>query len=629
MRHVLPGLALAAVGAWLRALGQRPFEPMLTHDRVGRVLLQDAAAPWDALVGALGRLAGETVVGLALPDLLLAAGLLLIARAGTPWKPPARLDLPAAILGALMATALAAGLFGFEPYGTDEFSYRFQARLFASGRLTAESPLPLAAFQSTNLVSDGQWYSQYPPGWSLVMAPFQAVPWLIPALLGAGALLFPYRLARQLYGPEAAAFTLLILAASPALLMNAATLFPHAAQVALGCAALELLLRGRGAAGGALLGLVFLMRPLETALLALLVPFAVRDRGTLVPAALGFAAVASLFAGWLLHLRGGFYETAAAVDPESLGHSLPAALWNTAYRLVRLGFWAAPLALLLALKGPQRVLTAGYLVVLTAAFAFFYNLGQVEFSTRYLLLGWVLLTLPAGAAAARHATPGAVLVWLLVSLAAVWPGMVSEARATVAGERQMWGWLREQAAGGALVLVRNTPNRYAKGFVRNEPDLRGPLVMALFLDPETNAEVRRRHAELPAALLDFDFSAGSWRLLPAEGQTNPEDDLLVAGINFANSVGDRKKALETWRRIPDGSPYGVAARMNEARLLFRMGHWEEMLQAIRGVSPSPDLRLMEGQALWHSGRRDEARKVFQDLLADPAVGAQARAWLAR
>lgn len=627
MRHALPGLALAALGAWLRATGQRPFEPMLTHAQVGRVLLQDVAHPWDVLLGLLGRLAGETILGLALPDLLIGAGLLLLARVGAPWKPPARLDVPAAALGALIAVALSAGLFGFEPYSTDEFSYGFQARIFAGGRLTAESPVPLEAFHSANLVNDGQWYSQYPPGWSLLLAPFGAVPWVIPALLGAGVLLFPYRLARLLYGPEAAAFTLLVLAASPAVLMNAATLFPHAAQVALGCAGLELLIRGRAAAGGALLGLVFLMRPLETALLVLLVPLAVPERRRLLPAALGFAAVASLFAGWLLHLQGGFYETAAATDPESLGHSLPAALWNTAYRLVRLGFWAAPLALPLAFRGPQRLLTAGYLALLTLAFAFFYNLGQVEFSTRYLLVGWVLATLPAGVAAARYATPAAVGVWLLVSVCAVWPGVVTSARQTVAGERQMREWLDAQTAGGALVFVRNTPNRFARTFVRNNPSLR-PVVQALFLTPEVNARVRDRFPDLPVAVLDFDFSAGSWRLLP-EGHTDPQDDLLVAGINYANSVGDREKALEAWQRIPDGSAYAAAARLNRARLLFRMGRLDEMLRVLQDVPASPDLRLLQGQALWRLGRVPEARQVFQSVQDDPAVGEQARAWLAR
>lgn len=624
MRHALPGLALAALGAWLRATGQRPFEPMLTHGQVGRILFQDAAQPWDVLLGLLGRLAGETVLGLALPDLLIGAGLLLLARVGTPWKPPARLDLPAALLGAGIAVALAAGIFGFEPYSTDEFSYGFQARIFASGRLTAESPVPLESFHSANLVNDGQWYSQYPPGWSLLLAPFGAVPWLVPALLGAGVLLFPYRLARALYGPQAAAFTLLVLAASPAVLLNAATLFPHAAQVALGCAALELLLRGRGAAGGALLGLVFLMRPLET---ALLLPLAWPARRQVLPAALAFAAVAALLAGWQLHLQGGFYETAAATDPESLGHSLPAALWNTAYRLVRLGFWAAPLALPLAFRGPQRLLTAGYLALLTVAFAFFYNLGQVEFSTRYLLVGWVLATLPAGVAAARYATPAALAVWLLVALGAVWPGMVTAARQTVAGERQMREWLAQQTAGGALVFVRNTPNRFARTFVRNDPSLR-PVVQALFLTPEVNAQVRRRFPDRPVAVLDFDFGSGSWRLLP-EGFADPQDDLIVAGINYANSVGDREKALEAWGRIPAASAYGGAARMNRARLLFRMGRFEEMTRELEGLSVPPDLRLLQGQALWRLGRADAAREVFRGLQDDPSVGEQARAWLGR
>src|SRR5690606_22693700 len=161
--------------------------------------------------------------------------------------------------------------------------------------------------------------------------------------------------------------------------------------------------------------------------------------------------------------------------------------------------WGAPLTTPLLLWGlargsdPLRRLAAAWLALLAVAFAFFYNLGQVEFSTRYLLAAWGLAMLPAGAVAARW-LPGRWRLWALgasgglgrrpagaraagwrlgrgglwalVALAA-WRGWGQGARSTVAAERGPREGLESQGTGGAVVFVRGTPNRYARACVRN------------------------------------------------------------------------------------------------------------------------------------------------------------------
>ncbi len=90
----------------------------------------------------------------------------------------------------LICTAL---LQRFPPSG-DDYSYLYQAKLFASGKIYAEDPLyrltsPLHDCVATNCLKDyqGHRFSKYPPGWPALLAvgALFGVPWLIDPLLGA------------------------------------------------------------------------------------------------------------------------------------------------------------------------------------------------------------------------------------------------------------------------------------------------------------------------------------------------------------------------------------------------------------------------------------------------------------
>jgi hypothetical protein len=80
------------------------------------------------------------------------------------------------------------------PISGDDYSYMYQAKLFAAGKLYAEDPLYDRASSLNNCIatnclkdSHGHRFSQYPPGWPLLLAigAVLGAPWIVNPLLGA------------------------------------------------------------------------------------------------------------------------------------------------------------------------------------------------------------------------------------------------------------------------------------------------------------------------------------------------------------------------------------------------------------------------------------------------------------
>src|SRR5579862_4188549 len=97
------------------------------------------------------------------------------------------------------------------PNSGDEHSYLFQARLFASGRLTAADPLyeraePLNRYLAAFCITDfhGKRFSEYQPGWPMVLALGVAAgaEWLVAPLLGALLVFLMLSYAARRLGPD-------------------------------------------------------------------------------------------------------------------------------------------------------------------------------------------------------------------------------------------------------------------------------------------------------------------------------------------------------------------------------------------------------------------------------------------
>ena len=167
------------------------------------------------------------------------------------------------------------------PVSGDDYAYLFQAELFASGKLYAESPLysrdhPLNDCVMTKCLTDhqGRRFSKYPPGLSVLLAIGVALkaPWLVDPILGALVVYLFLAHVERRHGPELgrACGTLLVL--NGFLVYYAASYRPHLATM-LGVVAAFLLFeetesdsRRAGIlllASGALLGGTTLLRYLD------------------------------------------------------------------------------------------------------------------------------------------------------------------------------------------------------------------------------------------------------------------------------------------------------------------------------------------------------------------------------
>lgn len=117
-----------------------------------------------------------------------------------------------------------------EPHILDASAYVMQAKIFASGWLSAPTPGNLPAFQGPFMVAhDGRWFAQYPPGTSLLLAVgyLARLPWLIEPLLGALALWGVYRLGRAWYGYTTAWLAVFMAALSAFYIYLAASYLSH------------------------------------------------------------------------------------------------------------------------------------------------------------------------------------------------------------------------------------------------------------------------------------------------------------------------------------------------------------------------------------------------------------------
>jgi hypothetical protein len=189
------------------------------------------------------------------------------------------------------------------PYGSlnrDESSYVELAAMLRAGRLTLD-PVVHAGLQPwASGVVDGRIVLKYSPVWPAVLAVADALGSRAAAAAAAGGLLvvLVHALATRVGDGRGARAAAVFVAASPFVLVQAATDLSYVFQLALGLAAALLVLTGRRrttlVAGGVLVGVAFVARPFDA--LLLLVPFvAVAGRRRLLPAAAG--AVPPLVAG--------------------------------------------------------------------------------------------------------------------------------------------------------------------------------------------------------------------------------------------------------------------------------------------------------------------------------------------
>ncbi len=117
------------------------------------------------------------------------------------------------------------------PNSADEYGYTFLARTLLHGRLYNPIPPVRDLFDFAWIfVRDGKWFSQYAPGFSLLLAPLLGIGagfLLNPLLAALLAALMLATVCRLGVAREAAACFTCLLVFSPFTLFNGAALFPH------------------------------------------------------------------------------------------------------------------------------------------------------------------------------------------------------------------------------------------------------------------------------------------------------------------------------------------------------------------------------------------------------------------
>jgi len=139
----------------------------------------------------------------------------------------------ATVLGPLAWFFLVRGL---TPRLGDEIAYLFQSRLFSGGLLTTHSPVAPRFYKINLIVRGGRWFSQYPPGHPLVLAPgwWIGSPWLICPLAGGISALAIWRIAARLCDEMTGRLAGVLMAVSPFAIFLSGSYLSHATCLMLG-----------------------------------------------------------------------------------------------------------------------------------------------------------------------------------------------------------------------------------------------------------------------------------------------------------------------------------------------------------------------------------------------------------
>ncbi len=332
------------------------------------------------------------------------------------------------LVGAGIAGSLAAvWVLRAFPNSGDEYNYLFEAKTFLAGRLWNPEP-PLSEVFSFYHASfqDGKWFTQYPPGWPVLLALTMGLhlpAWLACPLAGGLVLFALFKLGQRREGPLGGALAVGLVVFSPFFLFNAGSYFNHVPAAAAG-----LLFCWGGAAffdrprlsnawlAGTALGALGLIRPLDALLLAC--PFCVeassrarRPHYRKMPALIigGLPFVAALLI-YYEAINGSIMPDGGQASPVRFGLFGVDEAGNTVTpldnlrlavtRIVMLADWTSPLLVLgytaaLAWLGARHRLSFSDFIfpLFVVAYLFVPFTGGNQYGPRYYFEAWPFLIL--------------------------------------------------------------------------------------------------------------------------------------------------------------------------------------------------------------------------------------------
>ncbi len=212
---------------------------------------------------------------------------------------------------AILATAVTWGVFDAVPHLEDEHAQWFQAKVFASGHITAPVTQPALAFNIPfTIVLGDHVFGKYPPGYALLLAAgvLAGVPWLVNVLAAVLGIVGVYCLGRELFGEAEGLLAAGLGVIAPMFVMLSGTMLPHTSELALLTWFAWAFVRARRSteahagryalAAGGLAGLALAVRPLTA--LAVGLPFALLGLADVLRSPRRWLPVYQVTAGGLL-----------------------------------------------------------------------------------------------------------------------------------------------------------------------------------------------------------------------------------------------------------------------------------------------------------------------------------------
>lgn len=163
----------------------------------------------------------------------------LAPKAITTWEGPPLWSIILVGGTVVLAAVLTSAYIGNGVTISDESAYRFQARIFASGRAFAEAlpgaemapPVPTPVHFEHHVYRASRWFGKYPPGWPalLSLAVRLNATYIINPLLGALIAILVFMIGRTFFDLKTASASVLFLVLSPFFFANTVGTMSHAA----------------------------------------------------------------------------------------------------------------------------------------------------------------------------------------------------------------------------------------------------------------------------------------------------------------------------------------------------------------------------------------------------------------
>jgi hypothetical protein len=195
---------------------------------------------WVAALSALGIVVG--IAGIESNHSWILGGALHSVWSWLMGIRPVYLILAVALWLLIITSYVSWQVFGGIPHVGDSVCQIFVAKTFLHGQLWAQPPpLELQPFFFETFLNDtGKWYSQYLPGFALLMVPMVVIgaTWLLNPLLTALTVPIAYGIGKAADNDRLGRYTVLLLAACPFVIFMAGGQMNHPAMLFWGCLAI-------------------------------------------------------------------------------------------------------------------------------------------------------------------------------------------------------------------------------------------------------------------------------------------------------------------------------------------------------------------------------------------------------